>query len=338
MSADSKASAAKIEEIGSAALREIQHCSDVAALEELRVRHLGKKSEFSKFMRQIGELPPEVRKEVGEAANSVKSHVDWALAERKNALDAVHRDRRLIEEKLDVTLPGRPLALGHPHPLSLILEEIEEIFTAMGFEIASGPDVEDEFHNFAALNFPPEHPARDMHDTFYMRGGGLLRTHTSPVQIRTMQRRQAPLAVIAPGRVYRTDADLTHSPMFHQVEGFLVDTKVRFSDLKGVLGAFLHRMMGDDVRYRFRPSYFPFTEPSAEVDIIWKAPGREPAWLEVLGAGMIHPKVLEAGGHDPAKISGFAFGMGVERFAMLKYGIPNINLFWENDLRFLERF
>lgn len=327
-----------IETLGAAALAEIQACADLPGLEELRIRHIGKKSELNTLLRGLKDVSPEERPEVGQVANRVKNDVEWAVAARAKDLESTGQALRLTQETLDVTLPGRPLPKGRLHPLTLVLQEIEDIFISMGFEVASGPDIEDEFHNFEALNMPADHPARDMQDTFYLQGGGVLRTHTSPVQIRAMRSRKPPLAMIAPGKVYRCDADQTHSPMFHQVEGFLIDSNVRFSDLKGVLGQFLRRMMGPDSKVRFRPSYFPFTEPSAEVDILWHAPGREPTWLEVLGAGMIHPRVLEAGGYDPEKVSGFAFGMGAERFAMLKYGLSNINHFYENDLRFLGQF
>lgn len=307
-------------------------------LEELRIRYLGKKGDLSTIMRQLKDVSPEQRKDVGQVANRVKTDVDWALAARMKSLEASEQSSRIESERVDITLPGRPTPLGRIHPITRIMNEIVDIFTSMGFEVASGPDMEDEFHNFEAVNVPADHPARDMQDTFYLVGGGLLRTHTSPVQIRTMKKQQPPLAIIAPGKVYRCDADQTHSPMFHQVEGLLVDSHVRFSDLKGVLGEFVRRIMGREVEYRFRPSYFPFTEPSAEMDILWKIPGRDPQWLEVLGSGMVHPKVLEAGGYDSNKVTGFAFGLGVERFAMLKYGIPNINHFYENDLRFLRQF
>jgi phenylalanyl-tRNA synthetase alpha chain len=286
----------------------------------------------------MGQLAEHERPLAGKVANEVKQALQDALQARRETLERVERDRRLREETLDVTLPGRPFPGGRLHPLTQGCREIVAIFREMGFEVASGPDLEDEFHNFEALNIPPNHPARDMQDTFYLTGGGVLRTHTSPVQIRAMQRRKPPLAVIAPGRVYRCDADLTHSPMFNQIEGFMVDAKVRMSDLKGTLERLIHRFFGEDRPYRLRPSFFPFTEPSAEVDILWKGRDGRDQWLEVLGAGMIHPVVLENVGYDPAKVSGFAFGLGVERFVMLKHGIQNIRLFTENDLRFLRQF
>ncbi len=338
MSSDIKVLVSHIEELGAAALAEVEQCDALEALEHLRVRYLGKKGEFSQFGRHVKDVAPEDRPQVGQATNRVKQAFTDALETRRAECERKAGSEKIAVEKLDITLPGRPLIQGRLHPVSRILREIEDIFISMGFEIALGPDIEDEFHNFEALNIPEDHPARDMHDTFYMQGGGVLRTHTSPVQIRTMRKRKPPLAVIAPGKVYRCDADVTHSPMFHQVEGLLVDENIRFSDLKGVLVKFLRRLLGPDVQYRFRPSYFPFTEPSAEVDILWKIEGREPQWMEVLGSGMVHPKVLESGGYDPAKLTGFAFGLGADRFAMLKYGIPSLRLLFENDLRFLRQF
>lgn len=338
MSIDIKDLVSHIEELGAAALAEVESCDDLEGLEQLRLRYLGKKGEFSKFGRQVKDVPPEDRPQVGQATNRVKQTFTEALERRRAACERSAGAQRLEAEKLDVTLPGRPQVRGHYHPVSQILREIEDIFISMGFEVALGPDIEDEFHNFEALNIPEDHPARDMHDTFYMEGGGVLRTHTSPVQIRTMRKHKPPLAIIAPGKVYRCDADVTHSPMFHQIEGLLVDEHIRFSDLKGVLGSFLKRLLGPEIQYRFRPSFFPFTEPSAEVDILWQMEGRPPQWLEVLGSGMVHPKVLEAGGYDPAKVSGFAFGLGADRFALLKYGIPSLRLLFENDLRFLRQF
>lgn len=339
MPAEIKSLIAQIEAIGQAALSEIGSAEGSAALEELRVRHMGKKSALSQALSGLKDIPGEERKSVGQVANQVKSRIKDALGERRSSIEAAERDSQLGSELIDVTLAGRPTPEGRLHPLTRILTEIEDIFIGMGFELASGPDMEHEYQNFDALNIPEAHPARDMHDTFYLRGGGLLRTHTSPVQIRTMQSRTPPMAILAPGKAYRCEnADNTHSPVFHQVEGFMIDRKVRFSDLKGVLSEFLRQLLGPDIKYRFRPSYFPFTEPSAEVDILWSVDGRKPDWMEVLGSGMIHPNVLEAGGIDKDQYSGFAFGLGVERFAMLKYGIPSIRLFYENDLRFLGQF
>ena len=317
---------------------QIECTSTSAELEELRISKFGKKSEFSICMRQMGKLSAEDRPKAGKESNEYKKKLIDKFQLQREKFERHDRSRRLAEEDIDVTLPGRPLACGHLHPITQACREIVAIFTEMGFETASGPDMEDEFHNFEALNIPANHPARDMHDTFYLDGGGLLRTHTSPVQIRAMQTRKPPLAVISPGRVYRCDADLTHLPMFTQIEGFMVDKIVRMSDLKGVLERVIRRYFGEDRPYRLRPHYFPFTEPSAEVDILWhRADGTE-EWLEVLGAGMIHPSVLEKVGYDPQQVSGFAFGLGVERFVMLKYGITNIRPFYENDLRFLRQF
>ena len=329
----------RIAALGKTAEGEISSAADPAALEALRVQYLGKKSEFTGLMKQMGQLGPEERPRAGKAVNDVKDALQAAIDTRRATFDAAERTRRLTEERLDVTLPGRPQPHGHVHPLTRTYDEICRIFQDMGFEIAAGPDLEDEFHNFEALNFPKDHPARDMQDTLYVEQGGLLRTHTSNVQIRVMKRRTPPLAVIAPGRVYRCDTlDMTHSPMFSQIEGFLVDKKVRMSDLKGVLDRLIRRFFGEDRTFRMRPSFFPFTEPSAEVDVRWKNSKGEESWIEVLGAGMIHPNVLEAVGYDPEHVSGFAFGLGVERFAMLKYGITDIRHFYENDLRFLRQF
>lgn len=328
---------ARLREMGETARHLIEAAPDPAALENHRVAFLGKKSELSALMRQMGALGAEERPLAGKVVNEVKEALGEALSARREAFARAERTRKLSEEKIDVTLPGRPLPAGRLHPLTLATREIGDIFVEMGFEIVSGPDLEDDFHNFEALNIAANHPARDMHDTFYLQGGGLLRTHTSPVQIRAMQTRKPPLAVIAPGRVYRCDADQTHSPMFTQIEGFMVDENIRMSDLKGVLERLIRRYFGEDRPYRMRPSFFPFTEPSAEIDILWQVNGKD-AWLEVLGSGMIHPSVLENVGYDSRKYTGFAFGLGVERFVMLKYGITNIRLFYENDLRFLRQF
>lgn len=329
----------QIEAIGVAASREIEGASNAAALEELRIKFLGKKSELSRVKRQMKDVPESERPQIGEVANRVSASLGEALTSRLAACQTSEKDSRLAAESIDITLPGRPYPIGHPHPISKIMQEVGDVFVSMGFEIATGPDLEEEFYNFDALNIPAGHPSRDMHDTFYLQGGGVLRTHTTPVQIRMMKKRTPPMAFIAPGKVYRCEnADFTHSPVFHQIDGFLIDKTVRLSDLKGVLVEFLKRTLGPEVQYRFRPSYFPFTEPSAELDIFWKNPGGEPHWMELLGSGMIHPKVLKAGGHDPAKYTGFAFGLGVERFAMIKYGIPGVRLFYENDLRFIGQF
>lgn len=329
----------QIEAVGTAALQEIQASPDAAGLEKVRQQFLGKKSELSKIRRQLKDVSDAERPKVGEAANRVTATITSALDDRLRIYEASERQSRLASESIDVTLPGRPHPAGRLHPITQIIEEISNVFVAMGFEIATGPDLEEEEYNFDALNIPPDHPSRDMHDTFYLQGGGVLRTHTTPVQVRTMRKRNPPIAIIVPGKVYRCEnADFTHSPVFHQVDGFLIDKNVRMSDLKGVLAEFIRRTLGPKVEYRIRPSYFPFTEPSAELDVFWKSASGEARWMELLGSGMIHPKVLKAGGHDPGKYTGFAFGLGVERFAMMKYDIQGIRPFYENDLRFLKQF
>ncbi|MBK9517471.1 MAG: phenylalanine--tRNA ligase subunit alpha [Anaeromyxobacter sp.] len=336
---------------------------DEKALEELRVRFLGKKGELSAVLRGMGALPAEERPRVGEVANRVRDEVEALLSARQATLADAALEAELAGPSIDVTLSGRrPLPRGHRHPLTRAAEEITAIFARLGYEVASGPEVELDWYNFEALNIPADHPARDMQDTFYVdpstlragraTGSVLLRTHTSPVQIRAMQRiGEPPIRIICPGRVYRSDYDQTHSPMFHQVEGLCVDRHVTFADLKGTLAAFARAYFGPGTRTRFRPSYFPFVEPGAEVDVSCSICGgsgrkdgrrcgtcKETGWLEVLGAGMVHPKVLENGGIDPARHTGFAFGMGVERMAMLKYGIDDLRLFFDNDLRFLGQF
>jgi phenylalanyl-tRNA synthetase alpha chain len=323
----------------------IADASTVERLEQVRVAVLGRKSRLTQLMRDVSNLPPDQRPEAGKVVNEVKRALAEALEQRHNRLEAESRTRQIAGGRVDITLPGRTAPLGRRHPLMQVLQEIEDIFLSMGFAVALGPEIENDFNNFAALNFPDEHPARDMQDTFYLGGGWLLRTHTSPVQIRTMLAAPPPLAIIAPGRVYRADADVTHSPQFHQVEGLLVDRRITLGDLKGVLQAFAHRMFGAQYRVRFRPSFFPFTEPSAEVDIGCVICGGSgcrvcgsTGWLEILGAGMVHPAVFENVGYDSEKWTGFAFGMGVERIAMLKFGIGDIRLFFENDMRFLSQF
>ncbi|MEW5762778.1 MAG: phenylalanine--tRNA ligase subunit alpha [Bacillota bacterium] len=325
----------------------IQVAGSVADLEEVRVRFLGKKGKLTQLMRGMGRLSPEERPRVGRVANEVKERIERALAARRDLLLEEEKAARLVRETVDVTLPGTPLFVGCWHPLSAVRREIEDIFLGMGFSIAEGPEVELDYYNFEALNLPKDHPARDMQDTFFINGEVLLRTHTSPVQVRTLEKTapRVPVKIICPGKVYRRDDDATHSPMFHQVEGLAVDTRITFADLKGVLAEFARRMFGPETRTRFRPSYFPFTEPSAEVDIscvICKGKGCRvcsgTGWLEILGAGMVHPRVLEVSGYDAEKVTGFAFGMGIERIAMLKYGIEDLRLFFDNDLRFLQAF
>ncbi|WP_422732678.1 phenylalanine--tRNA ligase subunit alpha [Methylomarinovum tepidoasis] len=326
-------------------LAAVQQAADLSQLEQVRVRYLGKKGLFTQQMKNLGRLPPEERPAAGKVINAARERFQQALEQRRQVLQRAELEARLAREALDVTLPGRGPGLGGLHPVTATLERIERIFAGAGFEVAEGPEIEDDYHNFEALNIPPHHPARAMHDTFYIDAHTLLRTHTSPVQIRVMEAGRPPFRVIAPGRVYRCDSDLTHTPMFHQVEGFLVDEDVSFADLRGTLDQFLRVFFEQDVQVRFRPSYFPFTEPSAEVDISCVLCGGagcrvcgQSGWLEVMGCGMIHPKVFEAVGIDTERYSGFAFGLGVERLAMLRYGIGDLRLFFENDLRFLEQF
>jgi phenylalanyl-tRNA synthetase alpha chain len=334
-------------------LEAVAAAASPAALEEVRVKALGKSGEVSALMKGLGAMSPDERREAGAKLNDVKDAVGAAIEARKAALQEAELDERLKTERVDVTLPARPESEGRLHPISQTIDEIVAIFGAMGFRVAEGPDIEDDFHNFTALNIPPEHPARQMHDTFYIQGadgtggpgGKLLRTHTSPVQIRTMKESKPPIRIIAPGRTYRVDSDMTHSPMFHQVEGLVVDETTHMGHLKGCLIEFCRAYFGiPDLKLRFRPSFFPFTEPSAEVDIGCSRKGGElkigagDDWLEILGCGMVHPKVLELSGIDPARYQGFAFGMGIERIAMLKYGIPDLRTFYEADLRWLKHY
>ncbi len=327
------------------ALDEIQRASDLSALDQVRVRYLGKSGRLTARLKQLGSLSAEQRPQAGQAINRAKAAVQAAIEERRSALEQVALTARLAAERVDVTLPGRGQAPGGLHPITRTLLRIERLFANAGFSVAEGPEVEDDYHNFEALNIPAHHPARAMHDTFYFDQHLLLRTHTSPVQIRVMEHQAPPLRIIAPGRVYRCDSDLTHTPMFHQVEGLVVDAQVSFADLKGVLYDFLTNFFERDLKLRFRPSYFPFTEPSAEVDIqcvMCNGTGcrvcKQSGWLEVLGCGMVYPEVFRHVGIDPERYLGYAFGMGVERLAMLRYGINDIRLYFENDLRFLRQF
>ncbi|MYH69582.1 MAG: phenylalanine--tRNA ligase subunit alpha [Gammaproteobacteria bacterium] len=315
------------------ALDEVAGTSDERSLDDVRIRYLGKKGEITQQLKRLGNLPEEARPAAGQAINQAKQQVQDALSRRRAELQQEQLAQRLARERIDITLPGRGQRSGGLHPVTLTLQEIERLFVETGYIVVDGPEIEDDYHNFAALNIPEHHPARAMHDTFYCNADLLLRTHTSNVQIRYMNENPPPLRVIAPGRVYRCDSDMTHTPMFHQVEGILVDEGITFAHLKGVLEDFAERIFGAGVRTRFRPSYFPFTEPSAEVDIMG-----DKGWLEILGCGMVHPTVLENVGIDSRKYSGFAFGMGVERIAMLRYGISDIRMFFENDLRFLRQF
>lgn len=323
----------------------VAEAADSAAVEALRVQYLGKKSQLSELSKQMGKLADEARRAFGAELNAAREAITSALNNRKQVLDSAALDARLQAERLDVTLPGRGQLPGGLHPVTRVLERIEDFFTNVGFTVADGPEVEDDFHNFEALNIPSHHPARAMHDTFYFDANRLLRTHTSPVQVRVMESQQPPIRIVCPGRVYRCDSDLTHSPMFHQVEGLLIDENVSFADLKGVIEDFLRVFFEKELQVRFRPSYFPFTEPSAEVDIqcvMCSGQGcrvcKQTGWLEVLGCGMVHPQVLKNCGIDPDKYQGFAFGMGVERFAMLRYGVNDLRLFFDNDVRFLRQF
>ena len=309
------------------------------------MRFFGRKGELTAIMKDLGQLPPEERPVIGAFVNRIKEELETGIAARGKELREAEIARRLASERIDVTLPGRRLFPGSKHPITLVAEEIVEIFASLGFGIEEGPEVEKDFYNFEALNIPKDHPARDMQDTFYVSEDVVLRTHTSPVQIRTMLHHAPPVRVIAPGTVYRRDSDITHSPMFHQIEGFLVDRGVTFGDLKGILSAFVTQYFGQDVGVRFRPSFFPFTEPSAEVDIQCVICGgkgcrvcKNSGWLEILGSGMIDPEVFRAVHYDPETYTGFAFGMGLERIAMLKYGVNDLRLFFENDVRFLQQF
>lgn len=318
---------------------------DLTAVEDIRVKYLGKKGILTEQLKSLGKLAPAERPRVGALVNQAKETLQEKLGARKHQLESTTRDRQLAREVLDITLPGRGVRQGGPHPITHTLERLETLFTRMGFDVADGPEIEDDYHNFEALNIPLNHPSRAMHDTFYFDAHRLLRTHTSPVQVRYMEKHKPPLRIIAPGRVYRCDSDVTHTPMFHQIEGLMVDQTVSFADLKGVLGDFLEQFFEQPLKMRFRPSYFPFTEPSAEVDIgcvICGAKGcrvcKHTGWLEVLGCGMVHPEVFRHVGIDSEHWSGFAFGLGVERLAMLRYGVNDLRLFYENDLRFLQQF
>lgn len=336
----------QFESILSEAKAETGAAGDLAALDAVRVRYLGKKGLVTEQLKQLGQLPPEQRKAAGQQINRLKQAVTELLETRKAALEEAEAEARLAAGTLDVTLPGRNTQAGGLHPVTRTLRRIEKLLAQLGFIVEEGPEIEDEFHNFEALNIPEQHPARAMHDTFYFEGGLLLRTHTSPVQIRVMEQRQPPFRIIAPGRVYRCDSDLTHTPMFHQVEGLLVDREVSFADLMGTLDLFLKAFFErDDLKTRYRPSYFPFTEPSAEVDVqCVECSGAgcrvcgQTGWIEILGSGMVHPEVFRHCGIDSEEYTGYAFGMGVERLAMLRYGVNDLRLFFENDLRFLKQF
>jgi len=334
-----------LEALAAQAKAAIEAAGDGAALEQLRVDYLGKKGQITALLKGLGKLSAEERPAAGARINVVKQELQDLIGVRKGAMESAAVEAQLAAETIDVTLPGRGQSTGGIHPVTRTMERMEEFFGAVGFDVVEGPEIEDDYHNFEALNIPAHHPARAMHDTFYVDEHTVLRTHTSPVQVRVMETQAPPLKIICPGRVYRCDSDLTHTPMFHQVEGLLIDEHSSFADLKGLIEEFLRVFFERELAVRFRPSYFPFTEPSAEVDIQCVNCGGDgcrvcshTGWLEILGCGMVHPKVLEASNIDPEKYSGFAFGMGVERLAMLRYGVNDLRLFFDNDLRFLEQF
>jgi len=323
-----------LESIVAAARAEFAACTDAAALEDGKARYLGKSGRLTELLKSLGKLPPAERPAAGARINEAKTTLEAALERRREELSDAKLAQQLAADALDVSLPGRGSGVGGLHPVTRTLQRIENLFHSLGFAVADGPEIEDDFHNFTALNMPENHPSRSMHDTFYVEGGMVLRTHTSPVQVRYMETHKPPIKIIAPGRVYRIDSDATHSPMFHQVEGLWIDENVTFADLKGVFTDFLRRFFErDDLKVRFRPSFFPFTEPSAEIDM-----GFGDGWLEISGAGQVHPNVLRAVGIDPERYQGFAFGMGPDRLAMLRYGVDDLRLFFENDLRFLRQF
>ncbi|MFT6753597.1 MAG: phenylalanyl-tRNA synthetase alpha chain [Candidatus Azotimanducaceae bacterium] len=334
-----------LQDITKQAQQAIETAEDVAALDLVRVSYLGKKGSLTSLLKTLGKLPAEERPAAGAEINVAKQAVQEAISAKKLLLDDALIAEKLASEVIDVTLPGRDADIGGLHPVTMVLQRIENFFRSVGYEVVEGPEIEDDYHNFEALNIPEHHPARAMHDTFYFNPNMLLRTHTSPVQVRTMENRKPPFRIICPGRVYRVDSDLTHTPMFHQVEGLLIDENASFADLKGTIVEFLQVFFEKELKVRFRPSYFPFTEPSAEVDVqCVHCVGKgcrvcsNTGWLEVMGSGMVHPKVLEYSGIDPEKYTGFAFGMGADRFAMLRYGVDDLRLFFENDQRFLKQF
>jgi phenylalanyl-tRNA synthetase alpha chain len=334
-----------LDELEKRAMLELPGATSEDALNELRTRYLGRKGLLTQMLRQISTVTAEERPLFGKRSNEIKESLFHAIDEALEKLKATRKDDVLLKETIDVTLPGRAVGLGHLHPVTRVSQEICRIFSRMGFNVVEGPEVETDYYNFEALNIPKDHPARDMQDTFYVEENIVLRTHTSPVQIRTMEKMKPPVRILSPGRVYRPDSDVSHTPMFHQIEGLMVDRGVTFGDLKGTLTYFLKQIFGADILLRFRPSFFPFTEPSAEVDIRCVMCGGkgcrvcgQSGWLEILGSGMVDPAVFENVGYDPEEVTGFAFGLGVERIAMLKYGISDIRLFFENEWRFLEQF
>ncbi len=336
----------QLERIRQDALQELEAAKEQLSLENLRVKYLGKKGELTAILKQMGKLSAEERPVIGQLANEVRSNIETFMAERAEELKTQALQHRLEQEKIDVTMPGTPCTMGHKHPLTIVLDEIKEVFIGMGFDIVDGPEVETDYYNFEALNTPKNHPARDTQDTFYINENVVLRTQTSPVQIRTMEKQEPPIRIISPGRVYRSDAvDATHSPLFHQIEGLVVDKNITFADLKGTLETFVKRLYGEDSVVRFRPHHFPFTEPSAEVDVqCFNCHGegcrlcKNEGWIEILGCGMVHPQVLRNCNIDPEEYSGFAFGLGLERVTMRRYNIDDLRLFYENDVRFLKQF
>ena len=324
----------RLSDVSKQALKDIRNTSTLEELDSVRVQYLGKKGSISTQLKKLSDLDPSDRPRIGKEVNKLKKLVEQEIANKKYSLNDEKIKSNIEDSSLDVTMPGRRTIIGNKHPVSSTLNEIEKIFLNAGFLVEDGPEIEDEYHNFTALNIPENHPARAMHDTFYFNAQYLLRTHTSPIQIRSMEQYGVPIRVIAPGKVYRRDSDITHTPMFHQIEGLVIDKDINFTHLKGILHDFINTFFEDDMKVRFRPSYFPFTEPSAEVDLLSK----DNQWLEILGCGMVHPKVLTNLGIDNEIFNGYAFGMGVERLAMLKYGINDIRLFYENDLNFLNQF
>ena len=323
-----------LSDLSSKSIQEISKCSNLKDLELVRVKYLGKKGEITKELKSLGKLATAERPKAGQRINSIKQKVQSLIDTRKEVLADISIQEKIVSSSIDVTLSGRENKKGNIHPISSILYEIESIFHNSGFRVEDGPEIEDEYHNFTALNIPENHPARAMHDTFYFNTNYLLRTHTSPIQIRSMETHGVPIKVIAPGKVYRRDSDITHTPMFHQIEGLVIDKDINFTHLKGMLHQFINTFYKKEMELRFRPSYFPFTEPSAEVDILSK----DGSWLEILGCGMVHPKVLQNLNIDPEIYTGYAFGMGVERLAMLRHEIKDIRLFYDNDLHFLNQF
>jgi phenylalanyl-tRNA synthetase alpha chain len=324
---------AKIREFLNLALQAIKNSENLQQLEQIRVEYLGKKGHLTEILKELGQIDPSIRPTIGKEVNEAKELIQENIRLQSEHFKNIQLQTKLQAEIIDVTLPGRGQNLGSIHPVTKIRRRVEDLFKSLGFQIEEGPEIEDDYHNFEALNIPADHPARAMHDTFYFPNGLLLRTHTSPVQIRTMEKQKPPLRIITPGKVFRCDSDQTHTPMFHQVEGLVVDENITFANLKGLLESLLKAFFERDIKLRFRPSYFPFTEPSAEVDIEWNK-----GWLEVLGCGMVHPKVLQNVGLDSEKYSGFAFGLGLDRLAMLRYGVDDLRTLFENDVRFLGQF